>query len=233
MRTLHFKTVIIFLASILILISSISYASNIKPYFEATKISPELIDNPSLPGSKRYEKQVKYIIELQEEADMVEIDEAFDERHFTPEMVSQFVNTELERSKYPKLYKLLDRSYKTSKIVTKRAKNYFDLDRPYVSVEDIKPLIAAHANPSYPSGHTTESYVIARVLSMVFVKNKQDFLARAKEISEHRVLVGMHFPQDLDAGRQLSLLVMGGLIQNKNFLKDLKKAKKEIADIDK
>jgi len=233
MRTLNYRTVITFLASILILISANSYSQEIKPYFDESKISPKLIDNPALPGSQKYKREVKYVINLQRNPDIDSIDEAFAERHYKPEMVSKFVDKRLTRQKYPKLYKLLDKAYKTSKVVTSKAKHYWDLKRPYVAIKEINPLIAAHASPSFPSGHTTESYVSARVLSMIFPKKKNEFLERAKEVSDHRVLVGMHLPQDIEAGRQLSLLIIGSLVQNKHFLKDLKKAKKEVADIDK
>ena len=228
MRTLNFKTFIPFLASILILIGANSCSNEIKPYFNAGKISPELLNNPSLPGSKKYKKQVRHIIKLQANPDLDEVEEAFREKHLQPEMLVQFVDEKISRQDYPKLYNLLDRTHQTARSATRKAKNYWDMKRPYVAIKKIQPLIAAHANPAYPSGHTTSSYTLARVLSLVFVEQKNEFLDRAKEIAQHRVLVGMHFPQDLDAGRQLSLLVMGGLIRDEQFLEDLKKAQKEI-----
>ncbi|MBL6664629.1 MAG: phosphatase PAP2 family protein [Rickettsiales bacterium] len=233
MRIANSKTFVIFLASILIFVSVNSYASDIKPYFKGTSVSPELLKNPSLPASKKYKDEVRYIIKLQQNPDLGEIEEAFKERHLEPEMVATFVNKNLTRDKCQKLYQLLDRVHQTSRVVTSNAKNYWDMKRPYVAIETIKPLIAAHSNPAYPSGHTTGSYTIARVLSMVFPKQKSEFISRAQEIAEHRILVGMHFPQDIEAGKELSLLIVGGLIQDKHFLKDLEKAKKEVLDIDK
>lgn len=229
MRTANFKTFITFLASIFILFSANSYAKEIKPYFEAETISPKLLDNPSLPQSEKYQKEVEYIVNLQNDPDLNEVEEAFEEIHLKPEMLSQFVIKELDRAEFPALYKLLDRTHQTSKVVTSNAKTYWDMKRPYMATTKIKALIAAHSNPAYPSGHTSGSYTLARVLSMVYPDKKNEFLNRAKEIAEHRILVGMHFPQDIEAGKQLSLLIVGGLLQDKNFLKDLKKAKKEIS----
>lgn len=225
---LNFRTILFFIC--LTFVSSNAYSDDIKPYFKADQIDPELLTNPALPGSEKYEKEVKYIIKLQKNPDLNEVDKSFIERHLKPEMIGKFVIKDLVRDQYPKLYKLLDRVHRTSSFATSKAKHYWNMKRPYVAIKEIKPLIAAHSNPAYPSGHTTSSYTIARVLSLVFPEKKAQFLARAQEIANHRVLVGMHFPQDLDAGRELSLLVVGGLLQDAHFLKDLKKARKEVSN---
>jgi len=39
-------------------------------------------------------------------------------------------------------------------------------------------------------------------------------------------LVGEHFPSDIRAGKRLSLLIVGGLLQNSEFQKDFQVAKK-------
>jgi hypothetical protein len=38
----------------------------------------------------------------------------------------------------------------------------------------------------------------------------------------------MHFPHDIEGGKKLALLILGGLTQNSDFQQDLLKAKKEI-----
>ena len=55
-----------------------------------------------------------------------------------------------------------------------------------------------------------------------------DFKNRAQEIAWHRVQMGMHYPQDLNAGKQLALILFGGLIHNHNFLKDFNDALVEL-----
>lgn len=232
MKVFNIKSCAIFLASILISLNAYSHSHNLKPYFDENVISPNLISNPALPGSKKYQKQVKYIIKLQQDPDLDEVQEAFDERHLKVAMLAQFVNKNLTEKKYPKLYHLLHRVHMTAGYASRRAKNYWNLKRPYVAIKKIQPLIAAHANPAYPSGHTTASYSLAHILSLIFPQQKQQFLLRAQEIAKHRVLVGMHFPQDLDGGRELALLVVGGLLQNDNFQKDFKAAIKETKNLD-
>ena len=225
----------LFVASILIFTILIknanSYNRNLEPYLSPEKIFPQLIDSPALLGSKKYKKEVKYILKLQKNADLLEVDEAFKERHLRPEMILQNIFPNLSRPKYPKLYKLLDKVHTSAGYVSYNTKNYWGLKRPYVAIKKVRPLIAAHSNPAYPSGHTTVSYSLARILTLIFPDKKQDFLDRANVIANHRVLVGMHFPQDLKGGRQLSLLIVGAILQSEDFSRDLAAAKKELKDI--
>jgi acid phosphatase (class A) len=112
--------------------------------------------------------------------------------------------------------------------VVEKAKIYWKQDRPYLVDERVKSLIKSHSNYAYPSGHTADSYVIANILTILFPKESTKFYVKAEEIAQHRVLVGMHFQRDLNGGRQLSKLVMDSLMKNKDFLRDLDAAKKEI-----
>ena len=227
MKLKHFKLVVIFVASTTFL-NKANAGEEISPYFEKSVISPELIANPFLQGSKENNDEINYIVKLQKDVDIEELEKAFNERHLKVEMLFENTLTDVTRENSPKLFKLLDKVYKTSKVTPATFKEYWNMTRPYVSSKDVQALIASHINPSYPSGHTSGSYVLANVLSLLYPQYKQQFLNRAEEIAQHRVLVGMHFPKDIEGGKQLSLLITGALLQNKNFQKDLAKAQKEI-----
>ncbi len=58
--------------------------------------------------------------------------------------------------------------------------------------------------PSYPSGHTCQAYYISHVLSEEFPFLKNDFFNLAESIAQSRVDRGVHYPSDLDGGRELA-----------------------------
>ena len=89
-------------------------------------------------------------------------------------------------------------------------------------------LISPSKGYAYPSGHTTGSYIYAHILGMIYPKKYAKLKEIAEEIAQHRILVGMHFPHDIEGGKKLALLILGGLTQNNNFQQDLTKAKEEI-----
>jgi len=207
----------------------ISLRANAESYFDKNVISPTLIEPPFADGSLQWKNEINEIIKLQKNANLEEIDHALEERHLRPEMVAQNVDASLTREKYPKLYQLLDNVSDTSRVVNDEAKSFWHTKRPYMVDKRIHPLIEAHNNPAYPSGHTCGSYTLAHILGLLIPQKRAEFQARAQQIAWHRVLVGMHFPHDLVGGQQLSLLIVGALMENSDFRKDFEKAKKELA----
>jgi acid phosphatase (class A) len=199
-----------------------------KPYFDPKVISPTMIDPPFEMDSEECSIEIKAILKMQENADQKEIENAANERNLNPSIFLAKIRPEINKENSPKLYHLLERVQETSLDVTENAKNFWKRKRPYILNKNVKALIEGHDNPSYPSGHTTGSYVYAHVLGQLFPKERALFIERAEEIAQHRVLVGMHFQEDLKGGRQLALLLAGALFENTDFQKDFAAAKKEL-----
>lgn len=82
------------------------------------------------------------------------------------------------------------------------AKHHFLRLRPYEVEARLKPCIDdVRGDLSYPSGHATYGYVIALVLTDLVPERRAQLLARAQEFARQRMVCGVHFPSDLDAGR--------------------------------
>jgi len=180
--------------------------------------------------SLTYKNEIESIVEIQKTAKKSDIKEAALERDLTTEMIAQDVDFKLSRKDFPELYKLLDRSNETTEAIVRETKNYWKTTRPFLASSKVKALIKPSNNWAYPSGHTTSSYVAAQILSILIPTKNSEFKERAQEIAKHRLLVGMHFPHDLEGGKQLSFLIIGSLLQNEEFNEDLKLAKEELAE---
>ncbi len=201
-----------------------------KFYIEPEKISATIIDSPFPYESLQQLSEIDYIIKLQKNAKKLEIKEATDEKDLKPEMVAQDIDIRLSRKDFPNLYQLLDNSQETAEAIVANVKNYWGTQRPFLVNKNVKALVKPSNTPSYPSGHTTESYISAHILGMLIPLRREDFRSRAKEIANHRVLAGMHFPKDLEGGRQLAFLILGNLMSNGDFQSDLSAAKKELEE---
>lgn len=197
------------------------------PYLAADSIPPMLLDTPPPVHSERWTRDIEAIAELQREPDAGELAEAAAERHLTSEMMARHVMPSLTRERFPTVYAWLDRVGETSDAVSDAAKSHWGTKRPYLMDKRVEALIEPHDNPAYPSGHTTDGYVLAHALALLWPEKKQAFYDRAEEIAQHRVLVGMHYPHDLAGGRQMALLIVGGLLQNQEFQADLARAREE------
>ncbi len=197
-----------------------------KPYFAADSFSPTLLTTPNKEGSAESKKEIAEIIELQKNIDPSEIIQAAKEVNYTPETLVLTVDEKMNREGFPQLYNLLDRVAETSRVVNDSAKEYWNTKRPYILDKRVKALVEAHSNPAYPSGHTCGSFATAHVMGLILPQKRDEFYARAQKIAWHRVIVGMHFPTDVKGGKEMALLLMGMLLQNAEFQKDLAEVKK-------
>ena len=63
--------------------------------------------------------------------------------------------------------------------------------------------IASAKTPAYPSGHTAQGVLIAKVLGDKYPKAKKDFDKLAKDISDSRNMAKVHYKSDSKFGEKL------------------------------
>jgi acid phosphatase (class A) len=102
--------------------------------------------------------------------------------------------------------------------------------RPYQMDEQ---LFVGIREPSYgyPSGHSTRGTVYSLVMAELFPEQKDAILAVGRTIGWDRVLLGVHFPTDIYAGRVLGQAIFRELMASPAFQHDLAEAKAEAHDV--
>jgi acid phosphatase (class A) len=106
-------------------------------------------------------------------------------------------------------------------------KNYWKRLRPF-QMDSRLSLGFQEQSFSYPSGHSTRGTVYALILAELFPEQKEGVLAVGRDIGWDRVLIGMHFPTDIYAGRTLGKAIMRELQTSPAFQHDLEEAKAEV-----
>ncbi|KQP10024.1 autotransporter [Methylobacterium sp. Leaf99] len=71
---------------------------------------------------------------------------------------------------------------------------------------------------AFPSGHTTYAYTYGTLFAMLVPEQFQGVLSRAAEFSKSRVVLGVHYPLDLAAGRSLSLYSLSQALTNPLYI---------------
>lgn len=112
--------------------------------------------------------------------------------------------------------------------VVRAAKIYFHRPRPFVIDAGIKPIERLSANSSYPSGHATFAYVDAIILANMLPEKAAAIFARADAFAHNRVIEGVHYPTDLEAGRISGSVIDNVLLHNARFMADYEKARAEV-----
>ena len=87
---------------------------------------------------------------------------------------------------------------------------------------------ASHINNgSYPSGHTILGWSAALLLMEINPEAQDTLLARGYMFGESRIIAGYHWQSDVDAGRSVASAAYAKIHTNRQFLTQMRKAKKE------
>ena len=82
-------------------------------------------------------------------------------------------------------------------------KHKYNRARPYHLDPSIIPSISPPKHPSYPSGHSTQSFYIAYQLSKMRPDKHNEYMEIANSIAENREYAGVHYKSDSDYGKIL------------------------------
>jgi acid phosphatase (class A) len=132
----------------------------------------------------------------------------------------------------PTLARLLLRMTDDAATLYQPAKAAFQRPRPPVG--NTRPICVPRekwieTDGSYPSGHGLIGWSWALVISEVAPEHASAVLARGRDFGDSRVVCGVHYPSDIEAGRYLGSALVSRLHQDPAFMADLAEAKAEVA----
>jgi acid phosphatase (class A) len=109
------------------------------------------------------------------------------------------------------------------------AKRHFRRLRPREVEPAIQPCIGdVAADLSYPSGHATYGWVMGYLLADMLPERGAELQARSAEFARQRMVCGVHFPSDLEAGRRAAAWLMERLRRNPEFAAARDRAAQEL-----
>jgi acid phosphatase (class A) len=83
-------------------------------------------------------------------------------------------------------------------------------------------------SPSYPSGHATVGAMMAILLARMVPEKREKLFALGWGYGEARVVSGVHFPSDVEAGRILGTVLVQLMQEDGRFRADLRSARAEL-----
>ncbi len=155
-----------------------------------------------------------------------------------PRAFSEAFGIDITADGTPEIYKLVvGMREDAGDLATRDAKNYYNRIRPFAFFEEMtcnpEQQEELSTNGSYPSGHTSIGWATALVLSEINPDRIDEILDRGFQMGESRVICGYHFQSDVDAGRVVAAGAVARLHADEGFNKQLEKAKKEFAQLQK
>jgi acid phosphatase (class A) len=108
------------------------------------------------------------------------------------------------------------------------SKDVWARPRPFAASSEVHAVGELLTSGSYPSGHATRGYLTAIILSNMVPEKAAELFVRGREYGDNRVVAGVHYPSDVEAGRLSATAIAAVLMQNERFLHDFNEAKAEL-----
>ncbi len=187
-----------------------------------------LLAPPPLPGSPEQAADMAEVVAVYHASTSNDMAMAYSEKKFSIFNFTPAIGDFFQPGKFPKTEAFFERVQNQAETVTDQAKDIYRRPRPYTT----DPSLAngkLEKSFSYPSGHSTESMVLALVLADLFPDKHDAILAKARNIGWHRVEIARHYMTDIYAGRVLAQAIVREMKTNPDFQKDFAEAQAEIA----
>jgi acid phosphatase (class A) len=128
----------------------------------------------------------------------------------------------------PKFAAFAERVTQDTRAIFPPSKDVWNRPRPYAASTEVKAVGELPTTNWYPSGHATRGYLVAILLSDMVPEKSAELFERGREYGENRVVAGVHYPTDVEAGRLSATAIAAALMQNERFMEDFTEAKTEL-----
>lgn len=205
-------------------------AQDAKPFADATEIDLlTLLPPPPSIDSPRMKAELGEILMLQvtrtpELAERAVADADEDVWRFA----DVIDNPKFAKENLPKFSIFFDRIVATEGAVVDPAKDTWKRPRPHLYSDLVKPIVKLSKSGAYPSGHTTVGTLMGIVLSNMVPEKKAELMARAWEYGHNRLVAGIHYQSDIEAGRIAGTVIAETIRTHEDYKVEYEAAKEEL-----
>ncbi len=206
------------------------FAEDAKPFADAKEINLlDLLPPPPANDSAQMKAELGEILTIQVTR--------------TPEMAARAVadaeenvwrfsdvidNPKFTKENLPKFSAFFDRVVETEGAVVDPAKDVWKRPRPHLYSDLVKPIVPLSKSGSYPSGHATVGTLMGIVLANMVPEKRPAIMARAWEYGHNRIVGGIHYASDIEAGRIAGTVIAETIMTHDDYKTEYEGAKAEL-----
>lgn len=174
---------------------------------------------PPMPDSAQTRQELAALLELQRTRSPAEVAAAQADSHKHVEAFYAALGLDPTAAPpLPALRSLTDEVEKEVGHYVNTAKRHFRRARPHVVEPRLEPCIGhVRDDESYPSGHAAYGYVIAYLLGEMVPERRAALARRADEFARQRMVCGVHFPSDIEAGKRAAEWLTRALLADPEY----------------
>ena len=222
----------------LLLIVTPAFALSDAPYISGKDLDPVLLlPSPPALGSKAQASDMAAVLAAQKsrtkaQAAKAEVD--------APLAISQFTEVlgpAFNKDNLPKLNAFLVKVSREANTYTNTVKDFWKRPRPFETNPAVHPPggmkattldLQGQPTVSFPSGNAAFGAEMAVILADMVPEKRAELFARGWELGTDRIVGGVHYPTDVQAGRLIGTVMVSLMMQNPAFRADLAEAKAEL-----
>ncbi|WP_296816910.1 phosphatase PAP2 family protein [Brevundimonas sp.] len=144
------------------------------------------------------------------------------------------LGTRLSQEPPPALTRLFSRALEDISASARVAKARVFRARPFVDDPSVQTCIRVdetyRTNSSAPSSHATAGIVFGLIMADAAPDQRAELLRRGESIGESRLVCGLHYPADVEAGQALGQTLFEAISATPAYQADIVQARRELAE---
>ncbi len=205
-----------------------SALSGAEPYPLAQRIDlASLLPPPPAAGSDADRADLAAVLALQQSRSEAQLALAKADAEASVFRFADAVGQDFDAKHLPHTALLFERLTRSISAVVGPAKDHWNRPRPFVVSSDVHPTSRPDGS-TYPSGHAVLARLYAIVLADLLPKKRREIFARGDRFAQGRLVNGVHYPTDVEAGLIAATVIAAELLQQQAFRDDLARAREEL-----
>lgn len=206
--------------------SALAYGDGASP---AVVPLSNLLPPPPAAGSMAAQRDLQAVLAAQQARTAQDVAAAKADSERSVFRFADALGLTMQPAVLPKTAAFFERVATLDKAEAKEAKQFWKHPRPSVVSSQVHALSKEKPDDwSYPSGHATFGYTTAVLLANMLPEKREAIFARAALYGEHRVVMGVHFPSDVEAGKIAGTVIADEILRDPQSQADYAAARGEL-----
>lgn len=201
---------------------------------EARYLRPEQVDltqllpPPPAAGSEAQRRDLAAVLDAQRARTAAAVTEAQADAEASVFRFADVLGPSFTAQRLPQTHAFFRRLGREMSQVVQAAKDHWARPRPYEISVEVQPVAERARNGAYPSGHSAFGNLTGILLATMVPEKRAELFDRGRRYGENRVVAGLHYPTDVEAGRLAATAIAAALFQDPEFRRDFAAAKSEV-----
>lgn len=192
----------------------------------------ELIPPPPPSNSAQARMDLAEVIQMQENRTEPQVARAIADNVLSIYRFDDVLGPNYKKDNLPLTDAFLEKAEADARAILIAAKNALQRPRPAAASKDVLALGGTPRLPTaYPSGGVVFTTVAAILLAKMVPEKHHELAERNREYAVNRVVLGQHFPRDVQAGEISGTVIAYAMMQQPQFVREFEAARAELRQV--